>query len=178
MEHPKQCRRDSGASILGLTARELDEHPLVLTALILAALLGLWACLGCARVDPVDPEGLTAPQRRILDAIQLVETGNLDPVNSAGGDQGKALGPFQIHRSYWQDSTCKNPQISFCYEQIVNAACGRRVVRAYMQRWCPQAWERADAQIIARVHNGGPRGADNARTLVYWNKVKARLDAP
>lgn len=47
---------------------------------------------------------LVAPNRRLLDAIQKVETGGeKDPANAVG-DNGKALGWFQIHKDYYLDA--------------------------------------------------------------------------
>ncbi len=44
-----------------------------------------------------------------------------------------------------------------------------------MRHWVPEAWADGDAEVIARTHNGGPRGAERAGTLGYWHKVHAEL---
>ena len=33
------------------------------------------------------------------------------------------------------------------------------------------------AEVLARIHNGGPNGWKNPATLKYWNKVKAAMEA-
>ena len=37
------------------------------------------------------------------------------------------------------------------------------------------AWNRLDAQVIARTHNGGPAGARKSATVPYWFKVRETL---
>ena len=44
-----------------------------------------------------------------------------------------------------------------------------------MQRWAKDAWHTRDAEIIARIHNGGPRGMKKQATLPYWRKVQSKL---
>jgi hypothetical protein len=44
-----------------------------------------------------------------------------------------------------------------------------------MRLHVPDAWARGDGETIARVHNGGPRGAGKNATLGYWQRVRARL---
>jgi hypothetical protein len=44
-----------------------------------------------------------------------------------------------------------------------------------MSRHAAAAWQRGEAQTIARVHNGGPLGAEKAATLGYWRRVRANL---
>jgi len=56
---------------------------------------------------------------------------------------------------------------------------------AYWRRYAPAALAAAQGgderrampalQTLARVHNGGPRGARNAATLAYWRRVEAEM---
>lgn len=112
---------------------------------------------------------------RILDALRAVETGgSADQGRHAVGDGGKAIGPLQIHRAYWRDAgvpgryaDCRDPQYA------------RAVVLAYWRRYCPAALESLDAEVLARVHNGGPGGHRRKCTRAFWRKVErelARLD--
>lgn len=104
----------------------------------------------------------------VLDAIRQVETGGQkNGGRDAVGDGGAALGPFQIHRVYWQDSGVPGR-----YEQCKDPVYARRVVVAYMARYA----KGADAESMARIHNGGPNGARKPATLKYWEKVKKVLD--
>ena len=142
---------------------------------VLAALVMLWVLCSTAAADS---SVLTARQDSILRAIQMVEVGTLDPdvAATAVGDSGRAIGPFQIHLSYYQDASCQNRQLASCYSRCRDARFARGVVEAYMLRYCPDAWRCGDAETIARTHNGGPKGPQRASTLTYWRKVKAQLD--
>jgi hypothetical protein len=108
----------------------------------------------------------------ILAAIRSVETGG-EPRGGrdARGDGGRALGPYQIHRAYWLDAGVPGR-----YEDCRDERYARRVVLAYFERWCPTALARCDAEVLARVHNGGPGGRSKTSTLPYWRRVKVRLE--
>jgi hypothetical protein len=49
------------------------------------------------------------------------------------------------------------------------------VATAYYKRYAPQAWERGDVVVLARIHQGGPRGHQKAATLAYSRKVLAAM---
>ena len=109
----------------------------------------------------------------ILAALRATESGGHgNGGRDATGDGGRAIGPYQIHRAYFIDSgvpgryaDCRDPEFS------------RRVVIAYWQRWCPDALARCDAEVLVRVHNGGPRGARKSSTLAHWRRVESVLSA-
>ena len=114
----------------------------------------------------------------ILDAIEAVETGGFaDPANAVG-DGGKALGPMQIHRVYWQDAVEHDPTLvanGETYQSVRDRTSARRVVMAYMSRYA-KTWS---AEEIARLHNGGPAAMKAKRkhlTDGYWAKVRAALN--
>ena len=118
---------------------------------------------------------------QILGAIREVETGG-KPNRGVGtkGDNGKALGPFQIHKIYWQDAVDYDKSIGGKYEDCLNDYdYSVKVVRAYMKRY--SRGKDLTYEQIARYHNGGPniykkKGTkpwDN--TTEYWEKVKKSL---
>jgi len=108
----------------------------------------------------------------ILDAIRAVESGNHpDGGRNATGDGGRAIGPYQVHRAHWIDS-----RLPGRFEDCRDPAYARREVVAYWKRWCPEALERCDAEVLARIHNGGPDGARERATLPCWRKVRAELE--
>ena len=115
----------------------------------------------------------TARQRLMLDAIRHVESGGLDPVPD--GDGGRAIGPYQIHRAYWTDAHAFDPTLGGSYQDCRKRHYAERVVAAYMRRYARAAWAAGDAQTIARIHNGGPRGHKKNATKGYWRRVQARL---
>ena len=116
-------------------------------------------------------------RRDVLDAIRLVESSGRDDCRD--GDGGLAIGPFQIHRVYWLDAVQAEPALGPAaghdYQDCRDRRYAERVVAAYMQRYVPSAWLRGDAEVIARTHNGGPRGAQKNATDGYWRRVERAL---
>ena len=107
-----------------------------------------------------------APPDSFFRALHLVETsGRTGPIL---GDGGKALGPLQIHRGYHADS-----RVPGDYSRVADLTYSKRVASAYLQRYAPEAWAKGDVLTLARVHNGGPRGASKPATLGYGRKVAA-----
>ena len=108
-----------------------------------------------------------APPDSFFRALHVVETsGRTGPII---GDGGRALGPLQIHRAYHADA-----RIGGDYARCADLDYSKRVVSAYLQRYAPAAWASGDVVTLARIHNGGPRGASKAATVAYATKV-ARL---
>lgn len=108
-----------------------------------------------------------------LDAIRMVESsGGKD---RRDGDGGKAIGDYQIHRSYWQDGT-RFLGVSWPYADARDPAKARQVVRAYVTRYQKAGGYPAMPESWARIHNGGPRGYEKASTVAYWRRVEARMD--
>lgn len=109
--------------------------------------------------------------RPILDAIRQKETGGeADPANAIG-DGGKAIGPYQIHRVYWQDAIEHAPEIGGTYADCRDAAYAERIILAYWERYAPAY----DYETLARIHNGGPKGHRRRGTLPYWQGVERNL---
>lgn len=105
-----------------------------------------------------------APPDSFFRALHVVETsGRTGPIL---GDNGRALGPLQIHRGYHADA-----RIGGDYARCVDLEYSKRVVSAYLQRYAPQAWAAGDVSTLARIHNGGPRGDKKTATLGYAAKV-------
>ena len=108
-----------------------------------------------------------APPDSFFRALHIVETGGKR--GAIIGDNGRALGPLQIHRAYHSDS-----RVAGDYSRVADLDYSKRVVSAYLQRYAPQAWAAGDMVTLARIHNGGPRGASKPATVAYGEKV-ARL---
>jgi len=128
----------------------------------------------CAGVEATGGSGLRDKDvsiEQILQAIRLVETGSHPAAGrNAVGDQGRSLGPFQIQRGYWKDSG-----VSGRYEDVRDTHYAKRVILAYWRKYCPVALAKHDWRTLARVHNGGPGGANKKATLGYAELVKRRL---
>ena len=105
-----------------------------------------------------------APPDSFFRALHIVETSGKR--GAILGDNGRALGPLQIHRAYHADS-----RVSGDYSRCADLDYSKRVVGAYLQRYAPQAWAAGDATTLARIHNGGPRGDKKQATVGYAAKV-------
>lgn len=109
-----------------------------------------------------------APPDSFWRALHLTETsGKRGPII---GDNGRALGPLQIHRSYWQDA-----RVGGRYEDCADLSYSIKVASAYLKRYAPQAWHAGDTTTLARIHNGGPNGHKKPQTISYAEKVKRNL---
>ena len=74
-------------------------------------------------------------------ALHLTETsGRLGPIK---GDKGKALGPFQIHRRYWEDTKLPGK-----YEDVADYDYAKQVVTAYLMY--KNQWTRDEALEFIR----------------------------
>ena len=108
-----------------------------------------------------------APPVSFFRALHVVETSGR--TGAILGDSGKALGPLQIHKAYHADA-----RVGGDYSRCADLEYSKRVVSAYLQRYAPAAWAAGDVTTLARIHNGGPRGATKPATVNYAAKV-ARL---
>lgn len=109
-----------------------------------------------------------APGPAFFRALHQVETSGR--TGAILGDGGRALGPLQIHRAYWQDAG-----LAGRYEDCARLEYSIRVVDAYLRRFAPRAHAAGDCRTLARVHNGGPSGHRKAATIPYANKVQRIL---
>lgn len=143
--------------------------PWLLPRLILAGLFA-FLLLWLAVDPPAASEGELGPcaPEELLYGIRQVESGGRD--DPPDGDDGLAIGPYQIHRAYWIDSG-----IPGRYQDCRDRQYAERVVIAYMQRYVPEAWAAGDAEVVARTHNGGPRGPSKRATDRYWARVRSVL---
>jgi len=116
-----------------------------------------------------------APPESFFRALHAVETGGR--LGAIRGDNGAALGPLQIHKSYWLDSGVKGS-----YSQCSGLAYSRAVVEAYMRRYAPKAWAGGtDLETLAKIHNGGPNamkatGQKQINLNRYWAKISKQLN--
>ena len=119
---------------------------------------------------------LTPQQTELVHAIILVESNGKD---DAVGDNGNAIGCLQIWEIYWIDAT-ERSNIGGKYLDCYTRAYAVRIFDAYMKRYAREAWTnpaKFDAEKVARIHNGGPKGYTKKATEKYWKKVRILLDA-
>ncbi len=111
----------------------------------------------------------------LLDAIEWVESkGDPWPV----GDDGNAVGAYQIHKIYvddvnriiQKDGVGRIKNLRFTYADRTNKKQSRMMVWIYLNHYGGTFEE------MARKHNGGPNGHNKDCTKPYWEKAKARLE--
>lgn len=103
-----------------------------------------------------------------------IESNNND---YAIGDSGKALGRYQIWRIYFKDAQNFDKSLqNIEYKQVTNEIVARRVVMAYLNKYCLNSVKSGNYEVMARIHNGGPDGQNKQNTLKYWQRFKKLLD--
>ena len=173
----------SGLNPFGTCGRPLLDWAY---ALALCAFLGMclaFATAGCAPAcaTPATPSTPSTPSTSMdpsllspdfLRALARVESGCDD---AAYNPAERAVGRYQIRQPYLSDA---NEALGTNYSllEMSDPAKAEAVVRAYLTRW-GEAFERrtgqpATAEILARIHNGGPRGAEKAATLGYAERFR------
>ena len=113
--------------------------------------------------------------RPLFDAIRWVETS--DRPNPPDGDGGRAIGPYQIWRAYWQDAVEKVPTLGGTYQDVRKKEYAERCMIAYWLRYCPHALKRRDYRTLAVVHHLGPRPERRPKEAkAYWRKIVKALN--
>ena len=84
-----------------------------------------------------------------------------------------AYGRYQIRAAYLADAN-EVLGTSYTLYDMHDPDKAATVVRAYLTRY-GDAYERrtgqpATPEVLARIHNGGPRGAEKESTKAYWEK--------
>jgi len=140
----------------------------MMTSLVLAA-SSLAASSLAASLAAITPKEMN----NVLAAIRTVESNN-NP--DAVGDNGKAIGCYQIWRPYWQDAV-EHSGLHGGYRDCFQCDYADLVVRGYMKRYATEKrlGRPVTQEDIARIHNGGPNGYKKKSTEKYWQKVKKVL---
>ena len=105
----------------------------------------------------------------LIYAIGMVEVGSAYQDCNKRGLNGE-LGPLQITRAYWKDSNVAGE-----WEDCCSWDYSVQVLTAYFLRYGKEALQKNDYETLARIHNGGPRGAMKLTTKKYWEKVQRYL---
>ena len=100
-------------------------------------------------------------------------------MNPPDGDDGHAIGPFQIWQDYWKDAVQYDKNLKGTYQDCRKFEYAKRVVTAYMNRYAKEAIRKGDYEALARLHNGGPswnkRPRSIAKTKIYWESFQKKL---
>ena len=108
--------------------------------------------------------------RPLFDA--LYERESSSGKDKRDGDDGKAIGPYQIWEVYYTDAEMTDGS----YQDCLDKAYAERVIIRYWQRYARQALREGKYEVLARTHNGGPQGATRRSTIKYWNDVQKILE--
>ena len=103
----------------------------------------------------------------LISALIIVESSGND---MAIGDNGKAIGPLQIHKAVVLDVN-RITGASYRHQDMTNRAQARAVCEAYLKHY----GRGATPEQLARRWNGGPSGDKKQATDAYWAKVKKHL---
>ena len=113
----------------------------------------------------------------LLSAIAWVESRNND---YAIGDNGEAVGRYQLHRIYVDDVN-RIAGTSYTYADRTDPLKSRQMVEIYLnyygEVYRQRTGKRPTAEVLARIHNGGPRGYEKNSTKSYWLKIKKEMDS-
>ena len=86
------------------------------------------------------------------------------------GDNGRALGPLQIHRGVVLDVN-RFTGSHYRHQDMTNRAQARAVCEAYLTHY----GRGASTEQLARRWNGGPAGDRKTVTLAYWRRVQKEI---
>jgi soluble lytic murein transglycosylase-like protein len=103
----------------------------------------------------------------LITALIAVESSGND---LAIGDNGRAVGPLQIHRGVVLDVN-RITGSNYRHQDMTNRAAARAVCQAYLTHY----GRGATTEQLARRWNGGPTGDRKSATMAYWAKVKKAL---
>ena len=103
----------------------------------------------------------------LISALIIVESSGND---QAIGDNGRALGPLQIHRGVVLDVN-RITGSHYRHQDMTNRVAARAVCEAYLKHY----GKGASTEQLARRWNGGPTGDRKASTVAYWAKVKKAI---
>jgi hypothetical protein len=103
----------------------------------------------------------------LISALIIVESSGND---LAIGDNGRAVGPLQIHRGVVLDVN-RITGSHYRHQDMTNRVAARAVCQAYLTHY----GRGATTEQLARRWNGGPTGDRKSATVAYWAKVKKEL---
>jgi hypothetical protein len=109
-----------------------------------------------------------AQSGQLLDAIRMVESGGRDVV----GDNGAAIGPYQIHRACWQDAVDFDKSIGGTYKDCHKEGYARKICAAYLRRY----GKGHSAIEMANIWNAGPKGWKRGDDSPYARKIRAEME--
>jgi len=112
-------------------------------------------------------------KREFFEAIRFVES--TDGRYLGDQDGGRSHGPYQISQAYLHDAN-EHLGTNYTLRQVIDDdEVAVAVMCGYWNRYLPKDRE-VTYELLARIHNGGPKGYEKESTVSYWEKVKARME--
>lgn len=108
----------------------------------------------------------------LLPSLAIVESNNND---YAIGDNGKAVGRYQIHQICIDDVnriTGGAYVVNDRYDPVKSAEIVSAYLYHYGLQYERQTGKSATIEVLARIYNGGPNGWKKNSTIKYWNKIQ------
>ena len=140
-----------------------------------AAVMLLMATMRTYGMDSIGVEN--GPSPRFLAALVRVESaGNIYAI----GDRKlrhQAYGPLQIRQPVCDDLNRRYQTRYVARDCLGNLSLSKEICRRYLKMYASRESLRRlpTDRDYARIWNGGPKGAKNPQTLVYWDKVQKEL---
>jgi len=104
----------------------------------------------------------------LISALIIVESSGND---MAIGDNGRAIGPLQIHKAVVLDVN-RITGSHYQWQQMTNRSQARSVCEAYLKHYGKGC---TTEQLARKWNGGGPAGDKKQATEAYWNKVRKHL---
>ncbi len=104
----------------------------------------------------------------LITALIIVESSGND---QAIGDNGRAVGPLQIHRAVVLDVN-RITGSNYRHQDMTNRVAARAVCEAYLKHWGKGC---TTEQLARKWNGGGPSGDKKKATEAYWLRVKKHL---
>ena len=130
------------------------------------------------RVGPIPPPGARLANAHTLQTMTTLSNliSALIIVESSGndlaiGDNGRAVGPLQIHRGVVLDVN-RFTGSHYRWDAMTNRVQARAVCEAYLRHYGKGC---TTEQLARKWNGGGPRGEKKQATEAYWNKVRKHL---
>lgn len=111
----------------------------------------------------------------LLTALSIVESNGRTNIRVLDTNGKYSYGCLQIQDLYLLDSGL-NYKLEDLYSKEVSFAIAKAYLTRYGRSYERRTGKVATYEVLARIHNGGPRGAEKVATVKYWTKVKAALD--
>jgi len=111
---------------------------------------------------------------RFLSALAQVESNGRTDLKVLDTNGRYSYGCLQIQNPYLMDSGT-DYTVENLYDKDVSFEVAKRYLTRYGRSYEKRTGKPATYEVLARIHNGGPRGAERKATEGYWAKVKAKL---